>query len=150
MLTKKMSMNAFVFASVLAFGLTAAPIIAQAICFDSPCSTAASRPSSSYRGAFSLDNTTGTTMHYQVKWGNGRWKSETLNTGLTRTHWYPLDGADKAPTPYVRFDRIGGDGAFTEREYEMDFFKVGPGRTKPKEYRFKYAADGRHLDIKAK
>jgi hypothetical protein len=151
----KIPMNAVVFAIVLVFGLTGAPIIAQAVCVDNPCPpTATHSPAPanhpSYRGAFSLDNSTGTTMHYQVKWGNGQWKSQTLQSGMTTTHWYPLDDADRAPTPYVRFDRIGGDNAYTEQEYEMDFYKVGPGRPDAKGYVFRYASDGKHLDIKAK
>jgi|SRR5262245_48073877 len=124
------------------------PTSVQAVCIDEPCPPAESH--NGYSGAFSLDNSTGTTIHYQVKWGSGHWKSETLPNRIVRTHSYPLDHADKAPTPYVRFDRIGGDNAITDKEYEMHFYKVGPGRPHAKEYFFQYASDGRHLDIKAR
>jgi hypothetical protein len=103
-----------------------------------------------YKGEFSLENTSGAPINYQVKWGNGPWKSFTVKVGYTTTHSYGLDEDGEAPVPRVRFDRIGGDGAYTEQVYEMDFHKVGEGRGSPKKYVFRYAADKVHLDIKAK
>ena len=104
-------------------------------------------------GAFSIENQTGVTISYQVKWGESHpWKSIALASGRVETHSYPLENG-KALTPYVRFDRIGGDGAFTPKEYRMGFYAVGPGaRTNsgPKKYFFKFAADGRTLDILAR
>jgi hypothetical protein len=148
----KMSINVVAFAIVSAFGLTSAPIVAQAVCIDEPCPPPAPTHHSTYRGAFSLENSTGVAINYQVKWGsNEQWTSEKLNSGIIRTHWYPLDSAGKAPAPYVRFDRIGGDSAYQEQEYHMEFYKVGSdGSGDPKRYIFRYASDGRHLDIKAK
>ena len=115
----------------------------------------------SYSGEFSIENTTGVTIHYQVRWGNKHpWKNITLESGHIMKHSYPLgDNPQKAvPTPYVRFDRIGGDGyKFTAQEYRMEFYPVGyagygPGqryKTEPKRYVFRYAANGRDLDVKA-
>ena len=113
-----------------------------------------------YSGAFSIENSTGVTIHYQVKWGESRpWKSITLNTGQVETHSYPLgeDPHAKVLIPYVRFDRIGGDGKYTPQEYRMHFFAVGyagygPGRanTKPKAYYFQYGADRRTLNLFAR
>jgi len=156
-------LNGAVFAVALMSGVTGAPIFAQAVCFDDPCPPAARpRPASTsarpaptnesrYRAGFSLANDTRVEIRYQIKWGDGQWKSERLQSGYTTTHSYPMDGGDKAPRPYVRFDRIGGDNAVTEKEYEMDFYKMEPGRTSSaKKYFFKYAADGRRLDIKAR
>ena len=67
------------------------------------------------------------------------------------------DPNGRAPTPFVRFDRIGGDSAVTMKEYRMQFHAVGyagygPARhtTEPKRYVFVYAANGRDLDIKLK
>lgn len=112
-----------------------------------------------YRGAFSIQNATGVTIPYQYRWGNGPWKRMSLQSGHTETHSYPL-GANRnasVPTPYVRFDRIGGDGQFTSREYHMGFYAIGYGgygsrtqNTEPKKYYFKYANDHRTLDILAR
>ncbi len=116
----------------------------------------------SYKGAFSIKNDTGVTIHYQVRWGNRQpWKKMILENGHTLTHSYPL-GEDRnkaVPTPYVRFDRIGGDGAnFTAQEYRMEFYAVGYAgygvgpqkKTEPKLYVFRYAANGRDLGLFAK
>lgn len=108
-------------------------------------------------GAFSIENQTGVTITYQVKWGESHpWKSITLASGRVETHSYPLENG-KALTPYVRFDRIGGDGAFTPKEYRMGFYAVGYGgfgaranSSGPKKYFFKFAADNKTLDILAR
>jgi len=108
-------------------------------------------------GAFSIENQTGVTVNYQVKWGESRpWKSISLASGRVETHSYPLENG-KAPTPYVRFDRIGGDGAFTPKEYRMGFYSIGyagfgarANNSGPKKYFFKYGPDGKTLDILAR
>jgi hypothetical protein len=148
----KTSMNAMACAIILAFGI-ASPTVARSESVGTSCADCPS-----YKGAFSLENTTGVTVKYQVKWGSSRqWKSMTLESGKIMTHSYPLDDAGQAPVPYVRFDKIGGDSSYTAQEYEMDFRKVGyagygarPNTSGPKPYVFRYAANGRSLDIKAK
>ena len=110
----------------------------------------------SYRGAFSIDNQTGVTLHYQVKWGEkNAWKSIDLPTGRTETHSHPLENG-RAPTPYVRFDKVAGDNRFTEQEYRMEFYRVGyagygarTNPTQPKKYVFRFSPDGKRLDINA-
>lgn len=113
-----------------------------------------------YSGAFSVENQTGVTIRYQVRWGSEHaWKSIALASGHIETHSYPLgeDPHGKAPAPYVRFDRVAGDGAVTPKEYHMRFHAVGyagfgptTNRAEPKRYFFKFAADGRTLDIFAR
>jgi hypothetical protein len=114
-----------------------------------------------YKGGFSIENNTGVAITYYVRWGNkSQWKEMRLESGKIMTHRYPLgyDPNATVPTPYVRFDRIGGDGAnFTEQVYKMEFYAVGSGgygpptrnTTEPKRYVFRYAANGRDLDLKA-
>lgn len=114
----------------------------------------------SYRGAYSIENKTGVTIPYDYRWGNkSEWKRMTLKSGATETHWYPLgeDRNKKAPTPYVRFDRIGGDNAVTFKEYRMEFRAIGyagygprENKNEPMRYVFSYAANGRDLDLNAK
>ena|GEM_PF-1602861 len=115
----------------------------------------------SYKGEFSVENSTGVTLTYYVRWGNkSQWKEMRLENGHTMTHRYPLgyNRNTTVPTPYVRFDRIGGDGAnFTEQIYKMEFYAVmyggfGPATrntTGPKRYVFRYAPNGRDLDLKS-
>jgi len=112
-----------------------------------------------YSGAFTIENATGTTINYQYRWGDKHpWKKMTLHSGFTEKHSYPLgdDPRAKAPTPFIRFDRIGGDNAVTPQEYRMQFHAVGyagygPARntTQPKRYVFRYARNGRDLDLRA-
>ena len=114
----------------------------------------------SYSGAFSIENPTRVVIHYEYKWGESKpWKKGTLQPGDTDTLSYPLgdNKATKVPTPFVRFDRIGGDTAYTAQEYRMQFYAVGyagygpaANTTQPKRYLFRYAPDGRTLDLKAR
>lgn len=113
-----------------------------------------------YSGAFSIENTTGVPISYQYRWGNQHpWKKMVLGTGRVETHSYPLgeNPQGRAPTPYVRFDRIGGDGRVTLQEYRMQFHAIGyagfgprVNTTKPKQYFFKYGPDRRTLDLLAR
>lgn len=111
-----------------------------------------------YRGAYSIENKTSVTIPYEYRWGNkGQWKKMSLRSGVVETHFCPLGQDGKAPIPYIRFDRIGGDNSVTVKEYRMEFHAIGyagydPGqnKTEPKRYVFRYAANGRDLDLKAK
>jgi|SRR5262245_54724796 len=113
-----------------------------------------------YSGAFSIENKTGITINYQYRWGNRHpWKSMSLRSGWIETHSYPLGENRNAqvPSPYVRFDRIGGDGRYTNKEYLMEFYATGyagygptVNRTEPKRYYFEFANDGRHLNLYAR
>jgi hypothetical protein len=145
------STTAFAIAAFLA--AVAAPVASRS---ESTGTSCADCPN--YQGAFSLENSTGVTINYMVRWGNKHpWKKMALQSGHVMTHRYPLgeDKHAKAPTPYVRFDRVGGDNAFTAQEYRMEFYAVGyagfgpnVNRTEPKRYAFKYSG-GRNIDIKA-
>ena len=150
----KITANATACATVMSLALLA-PNITHAEQIGTSCADCPN-----YSGAYSIENSTGVSIPYQFRWGSSQpWRSIRLASGRVETHSYPL-GADKnkrVPTPYVRFDRIGGDNMFTAQEYKMKFYAVGyagygPGRntTEPKRYIFRYAADGRSLDIKEK
>lgn len=113
-----------------------------------------------YSGAYSIENTTGVTIPYQYRWGDkSKWTKTEVRSRTIDTLSYPLgqDPNKKVPTPYVRFDRIGGDNSVTFKEYEMEFHAVGyagygptENKTEPKRYVFRYAANGRDLDLNAK
>jgi len=111
-----------------------------------------------YRGAYSIENTTGVTIPYEYRWGNkSEWKKMSLRSGVIETHSCPLGQDGKAPIPYVRFDRIGGDNSVTFKEYRMEFRAVGyagygpsENKTEPMRYVFRYAANGRDLDLNVK
>jgi hypothetical protein len=128
----------------------ATPLVARGQSIGTSC---ADCPSLS--AAFSIENKTGVTIRYQVKWGDdGPWKSVTLETNHVETHTFPLDGRGRAPGPHVKYDRIGGDGAFTPKVYHLGFYAVGysgyGGRAnnkEPKKYYFEYAADHRTLNF---
>lgn len=113
-----------------------------------------------YKGAFSIENSTGVTIEYQYRWGNRHpWQTMVLRSGRIGQHSYPLgeDPHKKVPTPYVRFDRIAGDGILTIQEYKMSFHAVGyagygarQNSAQPKRFVFRFAANGRDLDLKTK
>ncbi len=107
---------------------------------------------------FSIENHTGVPVHYQVKWGKDTdWKRIVLNSGEIMTHSHPLDANSKAPAPYIRFDTVAGDAAFTAKVYHLDFHAVSSGGYGPmtntktaKRYVFEYSADGTRLDLLAR
>jgi hypothetical protein len=146
------STTAFAIAAFLA--AVAAPVASRSEPIGTSCADCPN-----YKGAFSLENSTGVPINYMMRWGNkNAWKRITLQSGKVMTHSYPLgeDRHAKVPTPYVRFDRIGGDNAVTPQEYRMQFYAVGyagfgpnVNRTQPKRYAFAYSG-GRNLDIKAR
>jgi hypothetical protein len=137
-------------AALIALVPIAAPAQIGTSCEDCP----------NYSGAFTIENATGITIHYQYRWGDKHeWKKMALRSGAIERHSYPLgeDRNKKVPTPYVRFDRIGGDNGVTFQEYRMQFHAVGyagygprQNKTEPKRYVFRYAENGRDLDLKAK
>ena len=113
-----------------------------------------------YLGAYTIENTTGITIHYQYRWGNKHeWKKMALGSGAIERHWYPLGehSNTRVPTPYVRFDRIGGDDSVTLQEYRMEFHAIGyagygprVNKTEPKRYFFRFAQNGRDLELRAR
>ena len=153
MILRKMSASALAVAAILAVQ----PAHAESSRDEKVGTSCADCPS--YNGAFSITNETGALIHYQVRWGNHHeWKRIDLATGHVETHRYPLgdNAAAKVPTPFVRFDNLADGKRTTFQEYRMQFYAVGyagygpnVNRTTPKRYHFRYAGDGRHLDLKA-
>jgi hypothetical protein len=149
-----MTMNQRICAIVLTLGL-ASPMAAQGEPLGTSCADCPS-----YKGAYSIENATNITINYQYRWGDKHpWKDASLRKGEINTHSYPLgeDQHAQVPAPFVRFDRIGGDGQYTEKDYRMEFFSVGYGgygphknSAKPKEYYFEFAQDGKHLRLFAR
>lgn len=106
----------------------------------------------SLSGMFAISNDTGHTIHYFVRWGDGKWKEITLATSRRQWHSHVLDDNGRAPTPEVRFD--GVDHNHKRVTYKMEFFAVGyggygpaPDQTQAKEYDFRYSPDGGSLDL---
>jgi hypothetical protein len=117
--------------------------LAQTVATTAYSGTSCADCSSSNKAAFSVENTTNVTVYYDVKWGDHQWKRFTLNKGEIYTHSFGVDGYGSFPGPKVRFDRIGGDDTYTEKEYPMNVNIVGSGgygssRSEPKKYYFKY------------
>src|SRR5579859_8237182 len=107
----------------LALGLTTVSVAPGQERVGTSCADCAS-----YAGAFSIENETGVTIPYEYKWGESQpWKKMSLRSGHIEKHTYPLgeNSNGSAPTPFVRFDRIGGDGRYTPKEYRMEFYAIG-------------------------
>ncbi len=97
-------------------------------------------------GAFVIENPTPNTIHYQVKWGDGEWKSYSVLPGYTYRHWMLLDENGCVPTPQIRFDYICGDDDVTFKTYKLDVYATDyPEDGKP--YYFRYSGSGRYLDL---
>jgi hypothetical protein len=95
---------------------------------------------------FLIENQTGVTIHYSIRWGKTRaWKDHTLKSGNTTTHSYPLgeNRNAKIQPPYIHFTPVSGIPA--AKEYKLEFHAVGYAGfgarediTKPKRYYFEY------------
>jgi|GraSoiStandDraft_5_1057265.scaffolds.fasta_scaffold72808_2 hypothetical protein len=143
------SFRGFLYLTALTFGLTA-PLSGKAEPIGTSCADCPS-----YSGAFSINNQTGQTIKYQVRWGQkNNWKNIVLENGRIETHSYPLgdNPNGRAPAPHVRFDNIVNDGRNTMQDYHMQFRTVGyagfgpkVNRSEPKRYFFRYA--GNRLDL---
>lgn len=109
------------------------------------------------RAAFSIENNTGVTIIYYVRWGNeSRWEKKTLKSGTVNTHWSLIDPFMVVPrTPYVKFDRIGGDDDFTAKEHWLrtntidPICSTKPNKGEPKPYVFRYSANGVDINLYA-
>jgi hypothetical protein len=104
----------------------------------------------SLSAAFVIQNNNGVPISYQVQWGNQGWKSYTLQSGFTTTHTFPLNNG-MAPIPNIQFgNAVGGTAVKT---YRLNFGTVGdagfgPARNDdPWRYNFRYAGNGRSLDL---
>jgi len=93
-------------------------------------------------GSFVVKAPNNGTVKYQVKWGNGEWKSYTLYAGDIGYHAYPLDALGCAPSPRIRFDGVGNGNLL----YGVDVYAVeNPWRGK--QYVFQYSNRGTCLDL---
>ena len=91
---------------------------------------------------FSIENKTGVTIQYQVKWGdNGEWKSISLDNRHVETHSYPLGQTGKAPLPTSGTTRSAETARIRRRHFTwssmpLDTQDMGPARNNagPKGY----------------
>jgi hypothetical protein len=90
--------------------------------------------------AFVIRNPTNVAINYQIKWGDGDWKSIRVNAGYCYEHYHPLDADDMAPRPYIRFNGVGNG----DKEYCLGFYATRYP-SNGKRYVFRYA--GRRLDL---
>jgi hypothetical protein len=97
-------------------------------------------------GSFVLRNPSSVTIHYQIKWGDGEWKSCSLPPNHIEWHAFPLDEDGYTPRPKIRFDWIGGDGSVTNRYYDLQTRATSTPRY-GKRYVFRYSGAGRFLDL---
>jgi hypothetical protein len=120
-----------------------------------------------YKGAFSIENSTGITIIYQMRWGkNNQWKTFSLASGRVMKHSYPLgeSSSNKAPQPYVIFSQLVSGQSNTPvlpafysfvKEYTIRFRAVGyagygapSNNNQPKAYYFKLNDDRKLVDLK--
>jgi hypothetical protein len=99
-------------------------------------------------GSFVVRNPSNVAIHYQVKWGDGDWKSYCVQSGWSKYHYYPLDENGCVPTPRIRFDYIAGDNDVTYKTYKLDVYATHcPDRGK--KHVFRYSRCGCFLDLYA-
>ncbi|QDT71725.1 hypothetical protein [Lacipirellula limnantheis] len=97
-------------------------------------------------GAYVVCNPTSTALHYQVKWGDGEWKSYCVYPGYVKSHYHELDCEGAAPKPRVRFDYVGGDEQVTYQTYAVDMTATDCP-SNGKRYTFKFSRCGTYLEL---
>ena len=94
---------------------------------------------------FKIKNTTGVTMHYQVRWSNSDdWKSSSLETDFIRTHTSRGENI-LSGYPKIRFDHIAGDREVTYLVYNLESASVNANVAPT--YRFEYNQRGDRVDL---
>jgi S1-C subfamily serine protease len=71
-----------------------------------------------------LENTTQNKIHYQLRWGNGKWEDCEIDGRSKRTHWFR---GEKAPRPQIRFNYSPASGP-QEKIYDLEGNAVYLGR----------------------
>ena len=85
------------------------------------------------RQIFSIQNKTGFTLHYQIKWTEeNEWKNTVVKQGNTMTHWY-TGSSENIPNDYpkIRFDYDASDSEFTPRIYPLKTYTRNLGSGVP-------------------
>lgn len=98
-------------------------------------------------GASTIENPTNTTVHYEIRWGDGAWRRVCLYPGQTYSHWSELDEYGQAPIPQIRFDWIAGDGLTTYRTYDLQVYATSYPRSGGKRYYFGFSSCGTYLNL---
>jgi hypothetical protein len=106
----------------------------------------------SYVAKFSLKNNSDLSIGYQIKWGNGPWKSFRLEPGQTWDHWADVTNG-RYPTPHIKFYNVAG--ANSTKEYRLEGYDVGyngyganpPYSTTPKMYDFSNTVNNNTVDL---
>jgi hypothetical protein len=93
---------------------------------------------------FTVENPTGNTIQYQVKWGNEVWKSYAVQPHSNMRQWCPTNGRGEVGGPQLRFDYVCGDTNTTNKTFNIDF-GWSPERF---HYEFQYSADGKYLQLR--
>jgi hypothetical protein len=99
---------------------------------------------------FGIQNTSNVPLNYQIRWGDGEWKTSTVAAKSGRIHW---NTADNSGRPEIRFDS-SADPGFQEKSYVLDtyFSYLGRGVTPRMQYEamqyvFRYDNTGRNVDV---
>ena len=109
------------------------------------------------RQIFSIQNNTGFTVHYQIRWKEDKeWKNTAVKQGVTMNHWYNGPAvAIPEGYPKIRFDYIANDEEFTPLTYELGtYIRIlgsDPGahirREDARRYHFGYNSHTKKLDL---
>lgn len=110
------------------------------------------------RHVVTLHNYTSNHLNYHIRVRSNL--SGNLEWGEWKSYWhkYPNRGYqwhsfyEDVEGIQIRFDRIGGDGKYTEQVYDLGFNRVVKssrdlGHHDGKPYRFQFDRGGRHLDL---
>lgn len=110
----------------------------------------AAQAGNNYYDSFRVTNPTDTKINYEVKWGaDGEWKPYSVEPGYYYQHTWEYEFANQgsSPTPYIRYDNIGGNDRFDEQIYKLEPRAVPSKESDGKRYYFEYASDGRLIKL---
>ncbi len=115
------------------------------------CGAAASeaQAGSGRHGAVCIHNPTDNVLTFQMRLGNsGPWDDFEVTPMLWQTVYFDLDHNGLAHSPQIRFDYVAGDGCFSERVYELDFYEVTSlNWHEGLDYEFEYNTAGDRLEL---
>jgi hypothetical protein len=130
------SLRTLVLAAALPFaaiGLTSSPALA----------------SETHYAVVGIYNPTHLTIHYSFRWGDGEWRSYTIDPGAKRWHaWrYDSPNENQSPVPYIMFDADLSDD-INYQEYRLEAY-ASPSQSywSGKKYKFVTRGGGYALDL---
>jgi hypothetical protein len=115
----------------------------------SQAEAAKNRPVRERLGGVVIMNPTENPIYFQMRLGTeNEWTDYVVESNQNLQIAFELDRDGLVSTPYMRFDRVGGDDRLSWQEYELDFYEIEyEDDMTGFRYEFQYSDSGKLIDL---